>query len=82
MTEYTLIASQQLEATQQAARRGQNPQSGDQVLANGTRVSTVVASNAQAGTTLWTITVTVTPPSGGVGNATLTPTTVTGIVTL
>ena len=82
MTEYTLIASQQLETTQQRARLNLNPQSGDQVLANGTLVSTQVVSNAQGGTTLWTITVTVTPPTTGVGSAALTPTTVTGIVTL
>jgi prepilin-type N-terminal cleavage/methylation domain-containing protein len=80
MTEYTLIASQQLETVQQRVRLSQNPPSGDQVLANGTRVSTVVASNVQGASTLWTITVTVTPPSVGVGNAALTPTTVTGLV--
>jgi prepilin-type N-terminal cleavage/methylation domain-containing protein len=81
MTEYTLIASQQLETTQQRVRLGLNPQSGDQVLANGTLVATTVAQNVQGTNRLWTITVTVTPPSGSrVGIAALTPTTVTGIV--
>ena len=80
MTEYTLIASQQLETTQQRVRSGLNPQSGDQVLANGTLVATTVAQNVQGTSRLWTITVTVTPPAGGVGIASLTPTTVTGIV--
>jgi prepilin-type N-terminal cleavage/methylation domain-containing protein len=80
MTEYTLIASQQLETTQQRVRQSLNPASGQQTLANGTRVETVVAQDVRASGTLWTITVTVTPPAGGVGIASLTPTTVTGIV--
>lgn len=79
MTEYTLIASQQLETVQERARAGGNPGSSDVRLANGTRVQTVVQQNTQSGT-LWTITVTVTPPSPGTGSATLTPTTVTGLV--
>jgi type IV pilus assembly protein PilV len=81
MTEYTLIASQQLETVQQRARLSLNPVSGNQVLANGTLVSTTVVQNVQGTNRLWTITVTVTPPSGSrVGNAALTPTTVTGFV--
>jgi prepilin-type N-terminal cleavage/methylation domain-containing protein len=80
MTEYTLIASQQLETTQEQVRAGLNPQSTDQRLANGTRVQTVVASNVVPAGTLTTVTVTVTPPSVGVGNRNLTPTTVTGLV--
>jgi prepilin-type N-terminal cleavage/methylation domain-containing protein len=80
MTEYTLIASQQLETTQERARSNLNPASTDVRLANNTRVQTVVARNVQAAGTMWTITVTVTPPSVGVGNAALTPTTVIGRV--
>lgn len=79
MTEYTLIASQQLESVQERARTGGNPASSDVRLANGTRVQTVVQRNNATGT-LWTISVTVTPPAAGVGNARLTPTTVTGLV--
>jgi prepilin-type N-terminal cleavage/methylation domain-containing protein len=79
MTEYTLVASQQLETVQERVRAGGNPTSSDVRLTNGTRVQTVVQRNTQTGT-LWTITVTVTPPSDRVGIAALTPTTVTGIV--
>lgn len=79
MTEYTLIASQRLETVQERVRSGLAAPSGVEVLANGTTVQTVVQQNVQAGS-LWTITVTVTPPSRGVGNALLTPTTVTGLV--
>jgi prepilin-type N-terminal cleavage/methylation domain-containing protein len=79
MTEYTLIASQQLETTQQRVRQNLNPQSGTQVLANGTLVSTTVTQAGGTGT-LWRITVTVTPPTTGTGTAALTPTTVTGLV--
>ncbi|MBW3570282.1 MAG: prepilin-type N-terminal cleavage/methylation domain-containing protein [Gemmatimonadetes bacterium] len=80
MTEYTLIASQQLETTQERVRSNLNPGPSEQVLANGTLVQTMVQQNVQPSGTLWTITVTVTPPSVGVGNAALTPTTVTGRV--
>lgn len=80
MTEYTLIASQQLETVQQQVRAGLNPQSGVAELTNGTTVQTTVQSNVVGANTLTTITVTVTPPAGGVGNAALTPTTVTGLV--
>ena len=81
MTEYTLIASQQLETTLERVRAGQNPVSGAQALTNGTVVDVNVQTNAQgAAGTLWTVRVTVTPPAGGVGNNALTPTTVTGRV--
>ena len=80
MTEYTLIASQQLETTQERVRAGVPTASGEQLLDNGTLVQTVVQQNVQPGGVLWTIAVTVTPPSTGVGNAALTPTTVTGLV--
>ncbi len=80
MTEYTLIASQQLETVQERLRNGNNPGSTDERLANGTRVQTVVAQNVVPTGSLWTVTVTVTPPSVGVGNRNLTPTTVTGLV--
>jgi prepilin-type N-terminal cleavage/methylation domain-containing protein len=80
MTEYTLIASQQLETTQEQVRAGQNPADDTYELDNGTTVVVDVEQNVQPATTLWTITVTVTPPADGVGNAALTPTTVTGLV--
>lgn len=79
MTEYTLIASQRLETMQERVRSGLPTVSGVEELDNGTTVQTQVAQDIQTGT-LWTITVTVTPPAVGVGDATLTPTTVTGLV--
>jgi prepilin-type N-terminal cleavage/methylation domain-containing protein len=60
-TEYT-----QLERTLEVARRApaQLPgQAGIRTLANGTRVTTVVASAVQGGGTIWSIDVTVDPPS-------------------
>ena len=80
MTEYTLIASQRLETVQERLRSGLAAPSSVQQLANGTTVQTVVQQNVQGAATLWTVTVTVTPPATGVGNALLTPTTVTGLV--
>ena len=82
MTEYTLIASQRLETVLEQARDPlQNPGSADDVLANGTLVQTNVQSNAQgAAGTLFTVTVTVTPPVGTRYNVPLTPTSVTGRV--
>ena len=80
MTEYTLIASQQLETVLEQARTDGNAGSTDQVLANGTLVETdVVANNQGAAGTLYTVTVTVTPPTGS-SRLPLTPTTVTGRV--
>jgi type II secretion system protein I len=81
MTEYTLIASQRLETVLEQARDpNQNPASADDVLANGTLVSTNVQTNAQgAAGTLFTVTVTVTPPAGA-SNTPPTPTRVTGRV--
>ncbi len=81
MTEYTLIASQRLETVLEQARDpNQNPVSVDDVLANGTLVSTNVQTNAQgAAGTLFTVTVTVTPPTGA-SNTPPTPTRVTGRV--
>lgn len=82
MTEYTLIASQQLETVLEQARDPlQNPASSNDVLANGTLLVTNVQTNAQgAAGTLFTVTVTVTPPSGTTRNVPLTPTSVTGRV--
>lgn len=82
MTEYTLIASQQLETVLEQARDpNQNPVSANDVLANGTLVQTTVASAVQAGAgTLFTVTVTVTPPTGTTRNVPPTPTSVTGRV--
>jgi prepilin-type N-terminal cleavage/methylation domain-containing protein len=65
-TEYTLVAGEQLERTLEVARRApaQLPgQAGIRTLANGTRVTTVVASAVQGGGTIWSIDVTVDPPS-------------------
>ncbi|MBW3655472.1 MAG: hypothetical protein KY444_05155 [Gemmatimonadetes bacterium] len=67
-TEYTLLASEQLETEILRVRTtNQNPQQRD-FLVNGARVqvvptSTTVAGADGAGGTLWTIAVTVTPPS-------------------
>ena len=82
MTEYTLIASQQLETVLAQARNPtQNPASSVTELENGTVVETQVQTNAQgAAGTLFTVAVTVTPPTGSAGNIPLTPTTVTGRV--
>lgn len=81
MTEYTLIASQQLETVLAQARSGQNPGPSVTALANGTTVDTNVQRNPQgAAGTLFTVRVTVTPPANSRGNVTLTPTTVTGRV--
>lgn len=83
MTEYTLIASQQLETTLEQARAAtlpaEFPASSVTPLANGTVVDINVQSNPQgAAGTLWTVRVTVTPPS--TSNHPLTSTTVTGRV--
>lgn len=82
MTEYTLIASQQLETVLEQARdAAQDPQSSVTELANGTVVETDVQTDDQgAAGTLYTVEVTVTPPASSVGNLALTPTTVTGRV--
>lgn len=67
-TEYTLLATQSLETQLLRVRSTTlNPQASDTTV-NGVRVqvvttSTGVAGVAAAGGTLWTITVTVTPPS-------------------
>lgn len=81
MTEYTLIASQQLETVLEQARSGQNPGPTVTELDNGTVVDTDVETDPQgAAGTLFEVRVTVTPPAGSRGNVTLTPTTVTGRV--
>ncbi len=67
-TEYTLLATQRLETQLLRVRTTtQNPQASDSTV-NGARVqvvptSTAVAGVGNAGGTLWTISVTVTPPS-------------------
>ena len=67
-TEYTLLASEQLETEIRRVRTlREDPQARD-LTVNGARVQVVpasaaVAGVADAGGTLWTITVTVTPPS-------------------
>lgn len=81
MTEYTLIASQQLETVLEQARSGQNPESSTAELENGTDIDIDVQTDDQgAAGTLYTVRVTVTPPAEGHGNIVLTPTTVTGRV--
>jgi type IV pilus modification protein PilV len=68
-TRYTLLASEQLETQIRRVRTlDQDPQASDFFTANGARVQVVptratVAGAAGAGGTLWTIAVTVTPPS-------------------
>jgi prepilin-type N-terminal cleavage/methylation domain-containing protein len=67
-TEYTLLATQRLETQLLRVRNTTlNPQASDSTV-NGVRVqvvptSTAVAGVTAAGGTLWTISVTVTPPS-------------------
>lgn len=81
MTEYTLIASQQLETVLEQARSGQDPESDVTELDNGTTIDIDVDTDDQgAAGTLYTVRVTVTPPAGSRGNVALTPTTVTGRV--
>lgn len=63
MTQYTNIAGERLEMSLDLARTGVNPGSTDELLPNGTRVQRVVVENGVAGTILFNITVTVTPPS-------------------
>jgi Tfp pilus assembly protein PilV len=81
MTEYTLIASQQLETVLEQARTGQNPESSVAELENGTDIDIDVDTDNQgAAGTLYTVRVTVTPDPDSHGNVELTPTTVTGRV--
>jgi hypothetical protein len=67
-TEYTLLATEQLETELRRLREGQAPQAGD-FNRDGARVQVVPASQAVAGAaagasgTLWTVVVTVTPPA-------------------
>ncbi len=69
-TEYTLLATEQLETELRRLREGQAPQAGD-FSRDGARVQVVPASQAVAGAgganggsgTLWTVVVTVTPPA-------------------
>jgi prepilin-type N-terminal cleavage/methylation domain-containing protein len=76
MTEFTLIASEELETTLEQVRKGQNPASGNRELANGTAIARVVGSAPVAGRQLWTVSVTVTPPPAVTLN--LSPITVNG----
>lgn len=81
MTEYTLIASQQLETTLEQARSGGNPVPTVTELDNGTIVDTSIQTDPQgAAGTLWTVRVTVTPPGDPAEHLNLSPTTVTGRV--
>ena len=84
MTEYTLIASQQLETVLAQARDPDQdpPVSSTAELDNGTDIDIDVDADDQGADVgvLYTVRVTVTPPPGSVGNLPLTPTTVTGRV--
>lgn len=81
MTEYTLIASQQLETVLEQARSGQNPGPSVTELDNGTTIDIDVDTDPQgAAGTLYQVRVTVTPHPDSHGDIVLTPTTVTGRV--
>jgi prepilin-type N-terminal cleavage/methylation domain-containing protein len=62
-TEYTLIARDRLEVALDGARDNVAPQSGVETLPNGTSIATVANGQALGGGTLWSVAVTVTPPS-------------------
>ncbi len=63
-TQYTLIASDRLERSLETARRAPATlSSGVEALPNGTSIATVVQQSAAAGGIVWTVTITVTPPS-------------------
>jgi prepilin-type N-terminal cleavage/methylation domain-containing protein len=65
-SQYTLIASENLERALETGRRAPTTiqaQQGQQVLPNGTQVVTLVTPQAIGGGTVWRIDVTVTPPS-------------------
>lgn len=64
-TQYTLIATQELETGLREARQGRQPQARRYALEGGGSVDVVANPQVQpdAGT-MWQITVTVTPPSG------------------
>lgn len=75
-TQYTNIAGERLEAALDLARSDGAPAPDDEVLPNGTRVQTVVASNAVGNDVLYDITVVVTPPA--TNNLNLQPVTLRG----
>lgn len=80
-TEYTLLATQELESTLEQVRRNQNPGSAQWDLDNGTGVLRTVTTTLVAGAvpgTVFDVQVTVTPPTGG--STLLQPVTVTGRV--
>lgn len=62
-SEYTALASDRLERALNTARTGTAPAASD-VMMDGARVQTAVATQAQGARTLYTVTVTVTPPAG------------------
>jgi Tfp pilus assembly protein PilV len=76
-TQYTLVATQELETGLKEARAGRQPPARRYALDGGGSVDVVANPQVQPdATTLWQITVTVTPPSGG--NLRLQPVTVLG----
>lgn len=62
-SEYTALASDRLERALNTARTGTAPANAD-VMVDGARVQTVVNTQVQGTRTLYTVTVTVTPPTG------------------
>lgn len=78
-TEYTLVATHQLETALEQLRQGQVPVNLQLDLASGGTVQRLVtAAAAVQGGTVYDVEVTVTPPTGG--HVTLQPVTVTGRV--
>lgn len=79
LTEFTLIATHELETTLEGLRKSPvvNPGDDDWDLPNGTRVQRVVGESPLGGGTVYEVEVTVTPPTS---NLNLNPVTVTGRV--
>lgn len=62
-SEYTALATDRLERALNTARQGQTPANTD-VMVDGARVQTLTTTAASGTRTLYTVTVTVTPPTG------------------
>jgi prepilin-type N-terminal cleavage/methylation domain-containing protein len=75
MTEYTLIATERVETSLDRLRNEQPAPSSQTTLGSGAVVQTVVASDAMGGGTVWSVTVTVTPPASSLN---LRPVTIRG----
>jgi prepilin-type N-terminal cleavage/methylation domain-containing protein len=75
-TEFTLVATQELETALDRLRNNQGVASSVETLPSGARVETMVAQNGIGGGTVFDVTVVVTPPS--TSNLNLRPVTIRG----